>query len=90
MAKSFADDDLHSYLLVMSIADSFYWVQINFIVRSAIETFDFELDRDRSRVTISLGVACYAPPETADSLLSRTDGALYEAKERGRNCVVSV
>jgi two-component system cell cycle response regulator len=41
-------------------------------------------------VTISVGVAMTrGPEETAASLLSRADEALYTAKARGRNCVVS-
>ncbi|MCG8357800.1 MAG: diguanylate cyclase, partial [Kiloniellales bacterium] len=41
-------------------------------------------------VTISLGVATtFDPMEEADSLLKRADEALYKAKNKGRNCVVS-
>lgn len=36
-------------------------------------------------VTISIGVAEWAPGETSDSLLRRADEALYEAKRAGRN-----
>lgn len=56
-------------------------------IRSAIEAYDFDLDRDRSRLTVSLGVAVYAPHETAESFFLRTDKALYDAKQKGRNCV---
>lgn len=38
-------------------------------------------------VTASFGVATYRPDETLDSWISRTDGALYEAKSGGRNTV---
>jgi diguanylate cyclase (GGDEF)-like protein len=41
-------------------------------------------------VTISLGVACSPPlPLDEDALSSAADGALYEAKDRGRDCVAS-
>lgn len=41
-------------------------------------------------VTISLGVACaLGEGETLESLLKRADGALYEAKQAGRNRVVA-
>lgn len=56
-------------------------------IRSAIEAYDFDLGRDRSRLTVSLGVAVYAPHETAESFFLRTDKALYDAKQKGRNCV---
>lgn len=38
-------------------------------------------------VTISLGVGCYSPGEKLDTLISRTDHALYQAKHGGRNRV---
>jgi diguanylate cyclase (GGDEF)-like protein len=59
-------------------------------IRSAIEKFNFELELNHSRVTVSIGVASYQHPETAESFFSRTDGALYQAKNQGRNCVVAV
>lgn len=39
-------------------------------------------------VTASLGLACARPGESLDDLFRRGDDALYEAKDRGRNCVV--
>nr|WP_172677111.1 diguanylate cyclase [Salidesulfovibrio brasiliensis] len=40
------------------------------------------------QVTSSFGVALRGPGETPDDLIKRTDEALYEAKETGRNKVV--
>jgi diguanylate cyclase (GGDEF)-like protein len=39
-------------------------------------------------VTASFGVSLYQPGEVLDHCLKRTDYALYEAKAKGRNCVV--
>jgi len=41
------------------------------------------------RLTISIGLAQLAPPETADRLYHRADEALYQAKAQGRNRVVA-
>lgn len=44
-------------------------------------------------VTVSLGIASHEPGDVVDSLVSRTDAALYQAKNNGRNrveCMVSV
>ena len=40
-------------------------------------------------VTVSIGVAQATGEDTAEALIQRADSALYLAKERGRNCVVS-
>jgi diguanylate cyclase (GGDEF)-like protein/PAS domain S-box-containing protein len=42
------------------------------------------------RVTASFGVTEVVPGDTTDSLVSRVDRALYEAKRLGRDCVVSL
>lgn len=41
------------------------------------------------RVTTSLGVAQYQPKEHAQEFINRADNALYQAKEGGRNQVIS-
>ena len=50
-----------------------------------------QLLHDRE-VTVSLGVSCLLADETAQCWLDRCDGALYQAKEEGRNrvCVKAV
>ena len=41
-------------------------------------------------VTVSAGVASWRPGESVEELLARADGALYEAKDQGRNrCVAA-
>lgn len=41
------------------------------------------------RVTVSLGVSAFAPGEGINAWVERTDGALYRAKDLGRNQVVA-
>lgn len=41
------------------------------------------------RVTVSIGVTAYHRGETLEQVLSRADDALYEAKRRGRDCIVT-
>lgn len=42
-----------------------------------------------SKVTVSIGVAQFAPGEPMSALLERCDQALYFAKRRGRNRTVT-
>ena len=42
---------------------------------------------DRTRITVSLGVAQYSPDDTLKSLMNKADFALYRAKLAGRDCV---
>lgn len=39
-------------------------------------------------VTISVGVALHAPPETLEATINRADRSMYRAKEAGKNQVV--
>ena len=46
------------------------------------------LDRGDVHFTASFGVAQMGPEcESLEALVAAADGAMYEAKERGRNCV---
>lgn len=40
--------------------------------------------------TVSVGVTEYAPGETAESFIRRADAGTYQAKQRGKNCVVAM
>ena len=42
-----------------------------------------------ARITISAGVSQYRNDEAIDVMVERVDKALYQAKSKGRNCVVS-
>jgi diguanylate cyclase (GGDEF)-like protein len=58
-------------------------------IRSAVESHRFQLGEHEAIVTISLGAATYRPSETAESFFTKTDSALYLAKQKGRNRVES-
>ena len=48
-----------------------------------------EKKQQLGKVTVSIGAACMQVGDDADTLLSRADEKLYEAKGSGRNCVKS-
>jgi two-component system, cell cycle response regulator len=56
-------------------------------VRQAISATGFEFTGQHIPITMSFGVAICGTTENEEALISRADGALYEAKNRGRNCV---
>lgn len=39
-------------------------------------------------ITASFGLAQYVPGDTSETILQRADQALYDAKARGRNCII--
>lgn len=58
-------------------------------VRQAVEEESFRLSNDKQlRVTVSIGLAMYDGHPDYQLLMRRADDALYEAKRKGRNCVV--
>jgi two-component system cell cycle response regulator len=61
-------------------------------VRQQIETHVFSAVGDGSpgdvlKVTVSIGLAQLVEGDSAQALLQRADGALYQAKKGGRNRV---
>lgn len=66
-------------------------VEIAARLRRAIEQHVFSCDGDLAlHNTISIGVACFPQHgESGEAVISAADQALYEAKKRGRNQVVS-
>ncbi|TKW72790.1 MAG: GGDEF domain-containing protein, partial [Bradyrhizobium icense] len=54
-------------------------------LRGIVADLDWSAFSPGMRVTLSAGVATLRPNETTDSLLARTDTALYLAKSQGRN-----
>ncbi|MBU1194884.1 MAG: sensor domain-containing diguanylate cyclase [Proteobacteria bacterium] len=59
--------------------------RISETLREAIENTPATYEGKSIRVTISNGVVQYHFPENEDSLLSRADQCLYQAKQNGRN-----
>ncbi len=59
-------------------------------IRNAVESAPFATESGRVACTVSIGVASHPQDgRTIEALLARADRALYEAKEGGRNKVVS-
>lgn len=56
-------------------------------LRQLIATQVFS-EKIKTPITVSIGATQVAPGESFDTALKRADVALYEAKHRGRNCVV--
>ena len=65
--------------------------QVGDKLRSIVELTEFPGGEGQpgGMLTISVGAASLRPEETGADLLARADTALYEAKDQGRNCVVS-
>ncbi len=58
------------------------------IIREKVEKERVVSKKKSVGVTISSGVAAHAHGDTLEALIHKADKALYEAKHRGRNCVV--
>ncbi|TYO89672.1 PleD family two-component system response regulator [Oceanicella actignis] len=56
-------------------------------VRAAIQEPPFDIGDREIPVTVSIGVAMYAPGDGAESLIEAADAALYASKNGGRNRV---
>ena len=59
-------------------------------IRQDVETASFQFEREKIRVTVSAGVATF-PGHAAnvEGLIAAADNALYEAKQSGRNRIVT-
>lgn len=62
-------------------------VQLANRIRAAVERKAFAYKGKKLPASISMGVASLKAGETTDELFARADGALYIAKNKGRNCV---
>ena len=59
-------------------------------VRTRLSEQPFDTGKGRIRLTCSLGVGEGKAGDTVDQILARADAALYDAKLKGRNCVVGI
>jgi two-component system cell cycle response regulator len=53
--------------------------------RKDVEEAAFRWENEELKLTVSIGISQYIPGETPDRWISRTDAAMYRAKQRGRN-----
>jgi diguanylate cyclase (GGDEF)-like protein len=77
------------FALILEVADG---EEAAIVAGRVVDCFErpFRLEGREVRVTISVGVAVQASGcSDADGLLRAADGAMYEAKQRGRNQVVT-
>ncbi len=58
-------------------------------IRAHIADAPYNANGQEISITLSQGLAGATSSDTAESLFERADKALYEAKDRGRNCVVT-
>jgi diguanylate cyclase (GGDEF)-like protein len=80
------------FAIVLAGSDRHGALRIAEHARLAVEALDLRDSEDSAdRLTLSVGVATTVPGAhgTIEDLLRGADQALYEAKRRGRNCVVS-
>ncbi|MFZ1907983.1 MAG: diguanylate cyclase, partial [Burkholderiales bacterium] len=58
-------------------------------VRAAVAARDWGDIAPGLALSVSVGLAGYRKDDTAEQLIKRADAALYAAKDRGRNQIVS-
>ena len=63
-------------------------VEVGLKLCAILKESRFRLDGNDFKVTISVGVAEAVAKDTAESLIKRTDNALYQAKQEGRDRTV--
>lgn len=57
-------------------------------IRKAVEKMLIDYEDISVRITVSAGLSSFRSNDTVKSFLERCDAALYEAKKKGKNCVV--
>lgn len=76
------------FIILLPLADLSSALVVVERIRSVIESAEMkDSGGNVFAITVSLGLSGWEPGEDAHSLISRTDEALYKAKENGRNRV---
>lgn len=73
------------FLLLFPETDQEAALKISEKLRRLIAGLSINASGTQIRLTASLGVALHNPGETIDKFIKRADGALYQAKNEGRN-----
>jgi diguanylate cyclase (GGDEF)-like protein len=58
--------------------------------RKEMEDWRFTYNTEEIHVTVSIGIASYRPGESQENWIERADRAMYQAKQAGRNRIMSV
>jgi len=77
------------FLMILDNTDSQQALMVAERIRKTVADFSYLYNGKIIPLTISLGAATFVPSETLENFQSRADSALYEAKSKGRNRVVS-
>jgi diguanylate cyclase len=59
-------------------------------IRIAVSKLKLHFRGTPLAVTISTGITAFQPQDSAATAFERADKALYQAKDRGRNCCVRI
>ncbi|HOP68809.1 MAG: histidine kinase N-terminal 7TM domain-containing protein [Dethiobacteria bacterium] len=57
-------------------------------IRKSVEAAPAQYNHREISITVSMGVTSYRPGACVDEIINTADEALYEAKARGKNCIV--
>lgn len=73
------------FIIILPHTDAFQAMIIAERIRASTFALTIKHENDAVHFTVSIGIAALTPGEEMDSLLRRVDGALYQAKESGRD-----
>lgn len=74
------------FAVILPGADPEHAKEVAERARSLVESTRFVHNGLTLRLTVSVGVACLVDGDDTESLTTRSDAALYQSKEAGRNC----
>nr|WP_246481141.1 GGDEF domain-containing protein [Motiliproteus sediminis] len=78
------------FVILMPETDTDRAQQVMDKLRQTVAKSPFNFKGEPVRVTMSFGISCFGPNDSAETVFERADKALYQAKGEGRNrCVVA-